>query len=198
MLDDPRVVSVFDAEEAQALIAGGAVLQRHAHVMRLRVPQNSAYDEPEFLPFTADADPPLPWDDVLPGFLAAYPPDHPDHDAAGPALIDSYLIPYTRGAALGPLICRASAIAVRDGHAYGGLLIVDRPGEGPWVCDVWRDPAPDYAGTGVRLLRWAASRLDGYDTLGLVVTVGNDAALRAYERVGFTRETTAWRLRLAD
>lgn len=198
MPDDPRVVSVYDAEEARSLIAEGAILERHAHELRLRVPQGDRHDEAEFLPFTADAEPPVPWSAVLPAFLAAYPPDHPDHDAGGASLIDSYLIPYTRGAALGPLITRASAIAVRDGHAYGGLLIVDRPGEGPWVCDVWRDPAPAYAGTGVRLLRWAASRLDDYDTLGLVVTVGNDAALRAYERVGFTRETTAWRLRLAD
>jgi len=114
----------------------------------------------------------------------------------GAALIDSYLVPYTVGAELGPLICPASALAIRDGHVYGGILIVDRPGEGPWVCDIWRDPDPEYAGTGEALLRWAAARLDDFDALGLVVTVGNDAALRAYERAGFAIESTSWTVRL--
>ena len=177
-------------------MAQGAVLERHAIVMRLPLPLAPAYDDPEFLAFTAHAEPPLPWTEILPAFLAAYPPEHPDHVPGGAELVDSYLIPYTRGAALGPLLTPASAIAVGDGYAYGGVIIVDRPDEGPWVCDVWRDPRPQYAGTGGRLLRWAASRLPGFDALGLVVTVGNDAALRAYERIGFTRESTAWRLRL--
>lgn len=155
-----------------------------------------AYDDPEFAPFSDGAEPPLPWRQVLPSFLAAYPAEHPDYQSGGEGLIDAYLVPYTRGAQLGPLITSASAIALRDGRAYGGILIVDRPDEGAWVCDIWRDPDPEYAGTGVRLLLWATSRLHGFDSLGLVVTVGNDAALRAYERAGFTRETTSWRLRL--
>jgi ribosomal protein S18 acetylase RimI-like enzyme len=48
----------------------------------------------------------------------------------------------------------------------------------------------------VALLRWAAARLHGFAELGLVVTVGNDAALRAYERVGFEIMSTAWTVRL--
>ena len=190
-------IDVFDAGEAAALVASGAVLERHAHQMRLTLP-TPPYDDPEFLPFNSDASPPVPWADVLPSSLAAYPPEHPDHLTGGDALVDSYFLPYTSGAKLGPLICAASAIAMRDGYAFGGILIVDRPGEGPWVCDVWRDPDPAYAGTGAALLRWAAARLDGHGSLGLVVTVGNDAALRTYEKVGFVLETTAWRLRPPD
>ena len=198
----PGIVSVHSREEAEALIREGAVLERHAHQMRLPLPlaptPGLPDDAGEFLPFDADANPPVPWGDVLPAFLAAYPPEHPDHLPGGEALVDSYLVPYTKGAKLGPLICDASAIAVavRDGYPYGGVMIVDRPGEGPWVCDIWRDPDPRYSGTGTALLRRAASRLIGHDSLGLVVTVGNDAALRSYERAGFVRETTAWRLRL--
>ena len=56
--------------------------------------------------------------------------------------------------------------------------------------------APDQAAESAALLRWAAARLHGFASLGLVVTVGNDAALRAYERVGFTIESTARTLRL--
>jgi ribosomal protein S18 acetylase RimI-like enzyme len=85
---------------------------------------------------------------------------------------------------------------VREGYAYAGILVVDRPGEGPWVSDLWRDPDPAYAGAGSALLRWAAARLDGFGSLGLVVTVGNDRALRAYERVGFTIESTTRTVRL--
>lgn len=188
-------ISVHDRDEAEALLATGATLQRHAHQMRLDLPV-SGYDDPEFVPFAPDATPPVPWAEAMPSFEAAYPPDHPDHLPGGPALIDSYLVPYTAGAELGPLICPASALAIRDGHVYGGILIVDRPGEGPWVCDIWRDPSPEYAGAGGALLRWAAARLDGFDSLGLVVTVGNDAALSAYERVGFAIESTAWTVRL--
>lgn len=188
-------VSVHDVARAQALIAAGGSLQRHAHQMRLALPVRG-WDEDEFLPFAPDASPPVPWRDALPSFEAAYPPDHPDHMPGGAALIDSYLVPYTAGAELGPLICHASAFAIRDGHVYGGIVVVDRPGEGPWVCDIWRDPVSAYAGTGAALLRWSAARLDGFASLGLVVTVGNDAALRAYERVGFVIESTAWTLRM--
>lgn len=188
-------MSIHDFAEAQALLAAGGTLQRHAHQLRLILPVDE-YDETEFLPFAPDATPPVPWAAAMPSFEAAYPPEHPDHMPGGAALIDSYLVPYTAGAALGPLICHASALAVRDGHVYGGILIVDRPGEGPWVCDIWRDTSPEYAGTGAALLRWSAARLDGFMSLGLVVTVGNDAALRAYERVGFTLESTAWTVRL--
>ena len=74
----------------------------------------------EFRPFTPDAEPPVPWADVLPAFLTAYPPGHPDHLEGGETLVDQYLVPYTRGARLGPLLCSASAIAVRAGRAYGG------------------------------------------------------------------------------
>ena len=186
---------MYGAEEVQALLEQGATLQRHAHQMRLALPV-AAYDEKEFVPFAPDATPPVRWEAVIPSFEAAYPPEHPDHLPGGAALIDTYLVPYTAGAQLGPLICKASAIAVREGHAYGGILVVDRPGEGPWVCDIWRHPDPAYAGTGAALLRWAAARLDGFDSLGLVVTVGNDAALRSYERVGFVIESTAWTVRL--
>lgn len=187
--------STTDPALAAALLDAGAEQIRHSHQMRLALPV-ATYDDPEFVTFAPDASPPVPWIEVLPSFVAAYPHDHPDHMPGGAVLIDSYLVRYTAGAELGPLICSASALAMRDGHVYGGILIVDRPGEGPWVCDIWRDPGSEYAGTGAALLRWAAAQLKGYDSLGLVITVGNDAALRSYERVGFVLESTAWTVRL--
>lgn len=187
--------STADAALADALLAAGAQSVRHAHQMRLALPVVGC-DDPHIRPFEAGGTPPVPWVEVLPAFLAAYPPEHPDHLPGGASLIADYLEPYTSGGRLGPLICHASAIAVRGGCAYAGILVVDRPGEGAWVSDLWRDPDPAYAGAGSTLLRWAAARLDGFDSLGLVVTVGNDPALRAYERVGFTIESTARTVRL--
>jgi ribosomal protein S18 acetylase RimI-like enzyme len=187
--------STSDTALADALLSAGAQSVRHAHQMRLALPLADS-DDTEFLPFAPDATPPVPWVEVLPAFLAAYPPEHPDHLPGGASLITDYLVPYTSGGRLGSLVCHSSAIALREGYAYGGILVVDRPGEGAWVCDIWRDPNPEYAGTGAALLRWAAARLTGHASLGLVVTVGNDAALRAYERVGFAIESTAWTVRL--
>jgi ribosomal protein S18 acetylase RimI-like enzyme len=194
-VSDPGEVEAYSAAEAEALLAQGATLMRHAHQMRRTLPI-TRYDDPEIVAFHPDATPPVAWADVLPAFLAAYPPDHTDHMPGGEDLIESYLLPYTAGAKLGPLVCAASGLAVRDGYPYAGILVVDRPGEGAWVCDIWRDPSPEYAGVGHRLLNWAASRLDGFDSLGLVVTVGNDRALRTYERAGFIIESTAWRFQL--
>lgn len=191
----PQSVAVpaSDTVRIQELLRAGYRRTREAHVMVLGLPREEDAQEPEFHPFLPGGQPPVRWEEVLPSWLAAYPPEHPDHLPGGATLIDSYLAHYTAGAALGPLICAASAIAVgaRDGYPYGGVLIVDRPGEGAWVCDVWRDPDPRYAGCGSRLLRWSAARLDGYPVLGLAVTVTNPAAIHAYERIGFTIESTA-------
>jgi hypothetical protein len=190
-------VTVFDPSEAAALIAGGAILQRHAHQMRLDLPPAdiSMRSTSDFRPFAPGGVPPVPWKAVLPAFLKAYPPDHPDHVPGGESLIDDYLVPYTAGARLGKPLSHASAIAVRDDYAYAGILVVDRPGEGAWVCDIWRDPAPEYAGSGEALLLWSASQLTDYGALGLVVTVANDRARRAYERAGCVITSTAWRFR---
>lgn len=188
--------STSDEDLVHGLIGAGATLVRHAHVMRSRRPFAPSPPEPEFRPFGPDALPPVPWDEALPSFLAAYPASHPDHLPGGSSLIADYLVPYTAGGRLGPLIAEASAIAMRDGHAYAGIIVVDRPGEGAWVCDLWRDPHADYAGAGGRLLGWSMNRLGDHDHLGLVVTVSNDTAIRAYEHVGFAIESTSWTLRL--
>jgi len=188
--------STSDEDLAAGLIGAGATLVRHAYAMRRHRPFPPCPTQQEFRPFGPDGSPPVPWEGVLPSFLSAYPFDHPDHMPGGPSLIADYLIPYTAGARLGPLIAPASAIAVRDGVAYAGILVVDRPGEGAWVCDLWRDPSPEYAGAGGRLLAWSMDRLEDHDSLGLVVTVSNGSAMRAYARAGFAIESTAWTMRL--
>lgn len=192
------LVSTADDGLAVALLAAGAVERRHAHVMHLVLPASGGAEAhgrtSDFHCFTGDAQPPVPWDQVVSGYLAAYPPDHPDETPRREALVADYLVPYTTGGRLGPLITRASAIAVSQDYAYAGVLVVDRPDEGPWVCDIWRDPDPRFAGCGAQLLGWAASRLVG--RLGLAVTVSNTRAVRAYQRLGFVIESTSRTMQL--
>lgn len=194
------LAATADTELAEALLASGATLVRHAHSMRRSLSDDDVSDIADVMiePFTPEVLPPRPWLAALPGFLAAYPEDHPDYLAGGEALIEDYLVPYTVGGRLGPLITSASGFALADDVVAGGLLVVDRAGEGPWVCDIWRDPRAEFAGVGRALLRWSCGRLAdaGYDRIGLAVTVSNSRALRMYVGMGFTVETTAWTVRL--
>ena len=73
------------------------------------------------------------------------------------------------------------------GAVVGALLIGtfpggDPPAYGPWLIDVFRTPG--YRGVGRALLTRALVLAD-YDTLGLIVTEGNDAARRLYEALDF-------------
>ena len=198
-----------DRALADALAAAGAGLYRHAHQLRRSLaatedaPAVAALEAISrktltLVPVGPDSAPPRPWQEVLPDFLAAYPPEHPDHLPGGEDLIESYLVPYTAGARLGALIDEASCLAVSPERVPGGLLIVDRPDEGPWVCDIWRGTDPALAGLGSAMLQWSMARLveGGHSHLGLSVTDSNRRARRAYERLGFAHVATAWTFRL--
>jgi hypothetical protein len=192
------LAATADPVLAAALLDAGCTLVRHAHVMRRHLAESDADELPDpswnILAFTASAQPPRPWTEVLPSLLGAYPPSHPDHLPGGESLIDDYLIPYTSGGRLGPLIHQASGLAVAGDEVVGGILVVDRPGEGPWISDIWRSPTPDRPGVGAALLMWSVKHLarSGQQTLGLAVTDSNSRARTVYSRAGFIVETTAW------
>ncbi|MCM2416819.1 hypothetical protein [Streptomyces sp. RKAG293] len=141
---------------------------------------------------------PLPASAVDPGKLraayeAAYPARHPDHGMSTfkdlKALMD--------GTLMGPLL-PASTVLVdteRD-SCVAAALAHDCPGapplEGPWISEIFRDPAPAYRTAGALLLRrvlWLSAEA-GLPAIGLSVTGGNHAA-RLYEAVGFVR-TEQW------
>jgi GNAT superfamily N-acetyltransferase len=71
-------------------------------------------------------------------------------------------------------------------------LVNDRPDEGPWISEVFRDPEPRYAGTGAALLRrtLALASGAGLRSIGLAVTVGNPAQ-QVYAKLGFRVASTA-------
>jgi GNAT superfamily N-acetyltransferase len=123
-------------------------------------------------------------EELIPSHQAAYRPDHPDyHVSRDHASIGRLL----RGELVGPLL-PASRMAVVDGRIAGAVILNDFPGEppyaGPWVSEVFRDPA--FPGIGRELLRGAlvAAAADGLPALGLAVTGGNPA-IGLYEDEGF-------------
>ena len=172
-----------DEDLGRALLAAGGTFRRHGHsyTYDLRRDRPPAWDAPPGVRLT-DIDRPVR--ELIPSRTAAYPPDHPDHGSL-PEDMETELERYVHGGEFGPLL-RGSGLAVLNGAVVGGIILAAVPGDpprnGPWVIDVWRDPA--LPGVGRALLQRALA-LAPVDTLGLLVTEGNNAARRSYERLGF-------------
>ncbi|HEX5617176.1 MAG TPA: GNAT family N-acetyltransferase [Solirubrobacteraceae bacterium] len=172
-----------DEELGRALLAAGGALRRHGHSYSydLRRDRPSTWDTPPDVRLT---DINRPVRELIPSRRAAYPPDHPDHGSVPEDML-SELDRYVHGGEFGPLL-RGSGLAVLNDAVVGGIILATVPGDpprnGPWIIDVWRDPA--LPGVGRALLQRALA-LAPVDTLGLLVTDGNDAARRRYEELGF-------------
>lgn len=114
--------------------------------------------------------------ELMDAHRAAYPPDHPDYAFASRA---DPLGPLMAGDVIGPLLA-CSRMAVVDGHVAGAAIVNAFPGEpptaGPWLAELFRDPA--YPGIGGALLRGAltAAAAERLPALGLAVSGGNAAA----------------------
>jgi GNAT superfamily N-acetyltransferase len=163
---------------ARALLDAGATQRRHARLMThdLRdVPQDI---DPRVVPLTAGEA------ELEPAHRSAYSPDHPDWDFAKDYSAIGRLL---RGELVGPLL-GASRMAVDEGRVVGAAIVNHYPGEpphaGPWLSELFRDPA--VPGIGRQLLRGAlaAAAADGLAALGLVVSGGNPAG-DLYRAEGF-------------
>lgn len=187
-----------DDELVTALISAGARRRRHASVMGYDLAAAPVPDQwaapplPAGLNFTSvDPDP----ERLFATWIRAYPPGHPDAPNGNTrADFEVDLAPLLSGAILGPLLPISGCVldSAVPGRAVAACLVNDRPDEGPWISEVFRDPEPRYAGTGTALLRrtlWLASKA-GLRSIGLAVTVGNPAQ-RVYAKVGFRVTATA-------
>jgi hypothetical protein len=169
-------------ELGRALVQhAGARLHRHAHVyshdLRERPPQADDYVcTPVDRPAT----------ELLPVYLAAFGPGHPDrmqpHEAA--RHLDAIL-----AGKLGGLL-EGSGLAIVGGDVVAAALIgsvadAPPPFGGPWIMEIFSTAR----GAGRALLRRALNRTEG--SLGLAVTDGNPAE-RVYVDLGFTRVFTAY------
>jgi GNAT superfamily N-acetyltransferase len=131
--------------------------------------------------------------------VAAYPPDHPDHEHARSDTAERELVAMARGEVLGPF-SPASTIARWRGRPAGACVVVGREGEppdgGPWMVDVFRDPALDARGVGAAMVG-ASLRLArdaGLPAVGLAVTHANSQAREVYRRLGFADLSESWTL----
>ena len=174
-----------DEEVGRALLRAGGELKRHGHLYSYDFAHTSAprmWRTPSGIRLT-DIDRPAA--DLVRARIAAYPPGHPDH-AQVPDDHERELHPWLYEGTFGPLLAGSGLAVDERGDVVGAIILGVVPGDpprnGPWVIDVFRDPRARGAG---RALMERALALATVDTLGLIVTEGNDAARRLYESVGF-------------
>src|SRR5690606_26963308 len=99
--------------------------------------------------------------------LRAFPPDHPDYDPAIPDVAGAQRAraSYFPGAVSGPFLEQASSEAVSpDGAVVGGIVVARMPHDesspgGPWVTEVFVEPAHQGAGIGRALFARAVAEL---------------------------------------
>ena len=165
----------------RALVAGGARLHRHSHAYTHDL---AALPEIETSYELTPVD--RPASELLPVYLAAFAPGHPDRMEAAEA--GRHLEGIVAGK-LGGLL-PGSGLASADGQVVAAVLIgtitdAPPPFGGPWIMEVFSTAR----GAGRALLQRALHRTEG--SLGLAVTEGNPA-IRLYEGLGFRRTFTAY------
>ncbi|MGI5493361.1 GNAT family N-acetyltransferase [Microtetraspora malaysiensis] len=171
-------------ELAEELLARGARVLRHAHVMScdLEKVESVEVEAPEgFRIVPCDRAP----EQVLPAVLAAYPPGHPDRPTDDDDKIVKELAPLLEGRLIGPVL-PCSLLVVDAGDAVVAGVVVNDFHGGPWISHLFRHPVEAPPGTGALALRAVQVRAarSGLATLGLAVTHANPAK-RIYERFGF-------------
>ncbi|MBK9738040.1 MAG: GNAT family N-acetyltransferase [Actinobacteria bacterium] len=190
---------------AEALMHAGASENRHFFVMRcdVRGPGQMTGIDPRFrLAPLPETDDPAQWRGILPGWRAAFPPEHPDHFPGDDAEAITFHLTLMDGTTMGPLHRASTLLVDQSGTAIGGIMVNVRLEEsrwgGPWIADIWRDPSLRGTGIGRMLVSHARTLLaeDSFPGLMLAVTAGNDAR-RSYEAMGFEVVHESWILDLA-
>lgn len=211
------LLATDDLSLASCLIKMGAKPRRHALVMQcdlrassdgspawtLGVPQLVGIDPRFTLRPLPDMSEPKAWVPILPSWRAAFPPDHPDHFDGDDPLAIAFLRRLVDGSELGPLHRSTTLLADEAGTPVAGIMVnirsQDPPLGGPWIADIWRDPALRGTGIGAMLISHAKRLLseDGYASLGLAVTAGNPARA-TYQAQGFRTVTASQTVLLPD
>lgn len=193
-----ELISTQNPHYAQALLDLGCRLKRHALAMTCPLTganNNIILEQPRGMRVQFIEE--VSAEDLFESWFAAYPPEHPDFLPGDKAhLIREHLQPLLDRSALG-VNHRSSLAIFSHGKAHAGIIISLRDGEppygGPWVSEIWVSPELQGRGVGHYLLSQAQSALreDGFESLGLAVSVGNPAQ-RLYESHGFTVVSESW------
>jgi GNAT superfamily N-acetyltransferase len=198
-------VSSADRPLVDGLLAAGATELRHAHVMTHAL--SALPKRPELGGLAVHR---LSRDQLLRHaqriaalMVSAYPPGHADHrfDTTDHAVRSIRMVAHDE--VLGPYL-HVSQVAVHGHTIIGAALVVDRPGRapegGPWLLDIFRDPASPLRGVGRALLTGAlhAAGEDGLTSLSLAVSHSNTNAYDLYGSLGFVDHEQSWTLALPD
>lgn len=196
-----HVVSTSDVDLVAELRRRGAAEVRHAHVMSHRLDPLPRVEPPAGLvvgPLSAD-DLRRHADELGAIGVRAYPPEHPDHEFDEVAAAVRELHDIADGVVLGPYL-GVSSVARFGDAVVGCCLVVDRPGVapegGPWIIDVFRDPAAGVKRVGATLIAasLAAARMAGLPSVSLAVSHSNANALALYLALGFDDADESWTL----
>jgi RimJ/RimL family protein N-acetyltransferase len=186
------LLATEDRALAEALIAAGARQIRHAFVMHVETALQRDAPMVHTVPRAS-----VDVREFLPGWLAASPSGHPDHEEGTEEEIATRCWAWYDEPEWLAREHRSSGLIVKDGEVAAGIVVSIRPQPvpygGPWVHDIWRVPGISEPGMGAALLAQAMRMLDedGFPTLGLTVSAGNPAR-RVYERLGFVQELESW------
>ena len=147
---------------AEALVERGLTLVRAASIMALSLPVPSPGAPVPDVELRPLQDTPDDYGEVM---RRAYPPDHPDHEHgdATPEGAAATIRGYLSGEIVGPVIAEASAEARLDGVLVGVNVVSEMPDDdefdgGPWITDLFVDPAAQGQGVGKALLGHAIDR----------------------------------------
>jgi hypothetical protein len=165
----------------RALVARGGRLHRHSHAYTHDLVALPSIDDTyELTPVNRPAS------ELLPVYLAAFGPGHPDRIEGREAA------KHLEGIVAGRLggLLEGSGLAIVDGAVVAAVLVgtitdTAPPFGGPWIMEVFSTAR----GAGRALLARALHNTNG--SLGLAVTEGNPA-VRVYEALGFRRTFTAY------
>lgn len=180
-----------DEDLGRLLLAAGGTKIRHGHLYSRDLAGDPPPRDWEAPPGIRLTDIDRPAADLVAARVDAYPPDHPDA-AFLPDDHAAELHEFVYGGRFGPLLTGSGIAVAEDGSVVGAIILGALPGDppqnGPWVIDIYR--AHGHRGVGRALLARALA-LATVDTLGLIVTEGNDAARRLYESLGFALISSA-------
>ncbi len=189
-----------DPELAAALLAAGAELVRASRLMVRDTSPITHRPVPPGFALRPIQDRP---DEYAAFYVKAYPPEHLDHDPTevDPILAAATIARYLAGTEIGPLIRTASAEARTSADVCVAAVFIsemaadDEFEGGPWITEVFVDPAWQGHGIGAALIAHAVAQLAAEQraTLGLAVTEGNPAR-RLYEALGFTTRFESWKM----
>jgi ribosomal protein S18 acetylase RimI-like enzyme len=198
-------VSSADRPLVEGLLAAGATELRHAHVMTHDLSTLPKQREVGGLAVHR-----LTRDQLLRHaqrigalMMSAYPPGHADHRFQDTDHAVRSITMVAHDEVLGPFL-HVSQVAVHGHKIIGAALVVDRPGRapegGPWLLDIFRDPATPLRGVGRALLSAAlhAASEDGLTSLTLAVSHSNANAFGLYGSLGFVDHEQSWTLALPD